>query len=339
MNQPYVSTASSFEINRQKGRVPTDEVLARARQPMVLLGAAAIALMYPLGLVLGGPLAGLSAAGLALSSAFIRYTLVHAWAEAPLALFLLLAALLAAIGARKVAGGTGGWLAWGLALGGVLGLASATKLTGLVGFPIVLAVAGLLAFRSWHTGDTGTARRLSAWGTLATATALLLMVALNPFLWRGPVAGLVSMIEQRRDEMAFQQEQWPEFAVLNVADRPWLMAVGATRVGPWGDLPPVAVVVGLGLAAAGLWSLRPRLSPLTGEPATLMLVAWLGGYAIAIFGGLGLSYPRYFLPACLLLLPLMGAGIEYVFTSLRAVVRSKDAAPASPLHAKDGAEA
>src|SRR4249919_3393328 len=28
MNQPYVSTASSFEINRQKGRVPADEVLA-----------------------------------------------------------------------------------------------------------------------------------------------------------------------------------------------------------------------------------------------------------------------------------------------------------------------
>jgi hypothetical protein len=66
MNQPYVSTASSFEVNRQKGRVPTDEVLARARQPMVLLGAAAIALLYPLGLLLGGPVAGLSAAGLAL---------------------------------------------------------------------------------------------------------------------------------------------------------------------------------------------------------------------------------------------------------------------------------
>ena len=33
---------------------------------------------------------------LALSSPFVRYTLVHTWAEAPLAFFLVLAALLAA---------------------------------------------------------------------------------------------------------------------------------------------------------------------------------------------------------------------------------------------------
>ena len=101
---------------------------------------------------------------------------------------------------------------------------------------------------------------------------------------------------------------------LNVADRPWLLAVGATRVGPWGDLPPLAVVIGLALAAAGVWSLRRQLSPLAIEPATLMLLAWLGGYAVAIFAGLGLSYPRYFLPACLLLLPLMGAGLGYVLS-------------------------
>src|SRR3954452_8402555 len=93
LNQPYVSTASSFEVNRQKGRVPTDDVLARSRQPMVLLGAGAVALLYPLGVLLGGALAGtatgvlagVAAALLALSSPFVRYTLVHTWAEAPLA--------------------------------------------------------------------------------------------------------------------------------------------------------------------------------------------------------------------------------------------------------------
>ena len=163
MNQPYVSTASSFEVNRQKGRVPTDDVLARARQPMVLFGAAAIALLYPLGLLLGGPLAGLSAVGLALASTFLRYTLVHAWAEAPLSFFLLLAALLAAVGAQKIAGGTGRWWRWGLALGVALGLASATKLTGLVGVLIVVGVAGLLALRAWRAGDRLSARQVVSW--------------------------------------------------------------------------------------------------------------------------------------------------------------------------------
>jgi hypothetical protein len=43
-----------------------------------------------------------------------------------------------------------------------------------------------------------------------------------------------------------------------------------------------------------------------------MLTAWLIGYTAAIVAGLGLSYPRYFLPACLLLLPFMGAGLAYL---------------------------
>ena len=337
MNQPYVSTASSFEVNRQKGRVPTDEVLARARQPMVLLGAAAIALLYPLGLVLGGPLVGLGAAGLSLTSAFLRYTLVHAWAEAPLAFFLLLSALLAAVGARRVMTGHGRWLSWSLGLGVALGLASATKLTGLVGIPIVLGVGGLLALRSWRAGDAPGTKRIAAWASVAAVTGLMLVVAVNPFLWRGPIVGLTSMVEQRRDEMAFQQEQWPEFAVLNVSERPWLLAVGTTRVGPWGDLPAVAVASGLGLSALGIWSLRRQLRPFTGEPAVLMLLAWLAGYTVAIFGGLGLSYPRYFLPACLLLLPLMGTGLDHLLGSAVSLLRARNAVPAPPLRAGERA--
>ena len=307
MNQPYVSTASSFDVNRRKGRVPTDEVLARARQPMVLLGAGAVALLYPLGLLLAGPLAGLAAVALALTSPFLRYTLLHAWAEASLACFLLLAALLACLGARRVAV-EGRWVWWGIGLGIALGLASSSKLTGLVGIPIVAAVAAILALDARVRGPTGLARRYVAWATAATATALALIVLVNPYLWRGPVAGLAGMIEQRRDEMAFQQQQWPEFAVLTVAERPWLMAVGTTRVGPWGDLPLVAVPIGLGLAAIGLARALRRRTPIGVAAPTLMFLAWLGGYALAIFTGLGLSYPRYFLPACLLLLPPMGAG-------------------------------
>lgn len=336
MNQPYVSTASSYEVNVQKGRVPTDDVLARARQPMVLLGAGAIALLYLLGLLLGGPVAGLAAVALALSSPFLRYTFVHAWAEAPLSYFLLLAALLASLGARRVQAGVD-WLWWGLGLGVVLGLASATKLTGIVGILIVLGVAAILAALRWRAEGRPAARRAVLWAGCAAAVAVVLMVALNPYLWRGPISGFAGMIEERRTEMADQQQQWPEFAVLDVRDRPWLMAVGTTRFGPWAEMPALAVPLGLGFAALGLWALRGRLSPRAPEPTAAMLLAWLSGYALAIFGGLGLSYPRYFLPACLLLLPLTGAGVVAAVGYLTALVRPARAPRAEALSAASSA--
>ncbi|MFN8636795.1 MAG: hypothetical protein U0893_23350 [Chloroflexota bacterium] len=345
LNQPYVSTASSFEVNRQKGRVPTDDVLAAARQPMVLLGAAAIALLYPLGVLLAGSTAGplgasapgLLAVALALTSSFLRYTLVHAWAEAPIACFLLLSACLAAYGARHLA--TGGSIArWGGGLGLALGLASATKLTGLVGLPIVaLAAVFALVMRPGHrsppplprTGegvggrgpgqDLLGARGVVAGSAVAVVVALAVFVGLNPYLWRGPVSGMAGMLDERQREMTEQQEQWPEFAVYGAGDRLWQTAVGSTRVGPWGEQPLAASVVGLAFGALGLAAAVRRAWP---DPldrlAVLTLVAWLAVYTVAILAGLKLSYPRYFLPSCLLLLPFCGTGAAII---LHAVAR------------------
>jgi hypothetical protein len=307
MNQPYVSTASSFEVNRQKGRVPTDEVLARARQPMVLLGAGAIALLYTLGVLLGGSTVGLVAAALALSSPFIRYTLIHAWAEAPLAFFLVLSALLAAYGLQRMLRG-GRLLVWAVALGGALGLASATKLTGLVGIGLTIGCCAVLALWLWRrNGDPVGARRIVAWAALAATVAVALFVAVNPYLWRGPVAGLQGMIGERRDEMAFQQDQWPEYAVHGWLERPWLTISGSLQVGPLAESPlaaPVNVpllVVGIAGLAAGVR--RGGLASPAG-----MLAGWTLGYFVVVVLGLGLKYPRYFMPTTLVFLPLVALG-------------------------------
>ncbi|MCC6175068.1 MAG: hypothetical protein IT305_07175 [Chloroflexi bacterium] len=320
MNQPYVSTASSFEVNRRKGRVPSDDVLAIARQPMVLLGAGAMALLYPLGLLLGGPVAGLTAVSLALSSAFLRYTFVHVWAEAPLAFFLLLSALLAAVGARRTIDGRV-WSGWAIGLGLALGLASATKLTGLAGLPLIVVSSALLAAGAWRRGEGHTVRMLIGWSGLACIVALVVFVAVNPFLWRGPMSGLVGMVQERREEMAFQQQQWPEFAVLDARDRPWLTLVGSTRIGPWSETPAVAVPLGAGLAVLGIvtLALRWHTSHPARRTASTMLLVWLVGYLAVIVAGLGLSYPRYFLPACLLLLPWLGAGMSALVGGARRV--------------------
>ena len=318
LNQPYVSTASSFEVNRRKGRVPEDDVLAAARQPMVLLGAGAIALLYPLGVLIAGMGGGVVAVGLALTSTFLSYTLVHAWAEAPLAFFLLLSALLSAAGARRVAQG-GGSAAWAVSLGLAIGLASTTKLTGLVGLPIVAFVSTVAAIRPVGESATRLRKRLLLGAVIATTTMLAVMIGLNPFLWRGPISGLASMVVQRQQEMADQQEQWPEYAVYGIPAKVWQTAVGSTRLGPWSDIPPLAVPIGLGLGALGLVTgLRRPIADRGDRAAVNMLVGWLVFYVVVIMAGLGLSYPRYFLPSCLLFAPFVGAGGA---TAIQAVAR------------------
>ena len=327
LNQPYVSTASSFEVNRQKGRVPTDDVLARSRQPMVLLGAGAAALLYPLGLVLGGPLAGVAAALLALTSPFIRYTLVHTWAEAPLAFFLLLSALLAAVGVQRIVSqrvsvGRAAW--WAVWLGLGLGLASATKLTGLVGVAPVLATAGLwlwaargaepegsAALERGTAAMSGVRRALLVWTAVAAAVTVAVFVIVNPYLWPDPLGGVMGMVEERRDEMAFQQDQWPEFAVKGWAERPWLTTTGSLQVGPLAETP-MAVLVNLPLAIVGLVAISRNLRQRSIPLAVVSLMAWAGVYLVAIVGGLGLKYPRYFMPTTLLLLPVVGLGVAVV---------------------------
>ena len=219
-----------------------------------------------------------------------------------------------------------------MALGLALGLASATKLTGLVGLPIVVGMSLVVGALAWQVRP---ARGCPPPGRLVDAErggGARLFVVVNPYLWRGPVSGLLGMVEERRDEMAFQQEQWPEFAVLSLSERPWLTMVGSTRVGPWADLPAVAVPLGLGLAALGL-ATSVQAARRAGFPAlsaTAMLIAWLAGYTLAILAGLGLSYPRYFLPACVLLLPFVGAGAGAL------ILRAAKLAGASPAQRTPG---
>jgi len=338
MNQPYVSTASSVEANRRRGRVPTDDVLATARQPMVVLGAGAVALLYALGALLGGPTAGLLTAVLALSGGFLRYTLVHAWAEAPLAFFLLLSALLVALCARSLARGECG-AGWATATGLALGLACTTKLTGYVGLATTLGLtlaATLCARRRQRAGlvarDVAGMAAPRAWlgaGMATVPTALAVTVALNPFFWRGPAQGLAEMVTQRRDEMADQQKQWPEFAVLDWRDRPGLTAVGSTRFGPWDESAAFAVPLNLALVVLGGVALaiaaRRGAAPPGGWPAAIVILAWTVAHLAAIVGGLGLSYPRYFLPALLLLLPLAGVGGAWLVGLVRAAVSRRRA--------------
>jgi hypothetical protein len=124
------------------------------------------------------------------------------------------------------------------------------------------------------------------------------------------------MLEERRDEMAFQQDQWPEYAVNGWAERPWLTVNGSLQVGPLAEtsLPetPLAVLVNLPLLIVGLAGLFRQWRQGRLALATASLLAWAAIYTVVIVAGLGLKYPRYFMPSTLLLLPLVGLGLAMV---------------------------
>jgi hypothetical protein len=352
LNEPYVSTASSYEVNVMKGRVPTDDVLWRSRQPLALLGAGAIGLLYLFGARVGGVWVGLVTAALALSSSFIRYTFVHVWAEGPLAFFFVLSALLAVAGAPALVDGRR-WVRWTIGLGLALAVATSVKMTGVVGIVALgawaVAVAGQ-AFWSRRTrsdqladaAPSGLPRAATApvaWRALrATGIVAIVVgtvwVAVNPFLWRGPLVGTWLMIANRAEETAYQQEQWPEYAVHDWAERPWLTLSGSVQVGPFAETPLTALV-NLPLLAMGLVAVvgHTRRSGVLAQ--TSMLIAWVVTYFVVIVLGLGLKYPRYFMPTTLLFLPVVALGlilgIQTVWNLLpRALGRPRPAEQGAP---------
>ncbi|MFN8525093.1 MAG: hypothetical protein U0821_18510 [Chloroflexota bacterium] len=317
LNQPYVSTARSVDANRRRGRVPEDAVLHEARVPMVVLAAVGIAAIASVAGALAGPLAAVTAGALALSSPIVRYTLVHAWAEAPL--FCLMAVSLALASHPSCQRGAIGRSSL---LGISLGAASAVKLTGLVG----LAATGAALLT-----DPLRTRAHAALPGAAVAAAVVLVfgatffLGVNPYLWPDPAGGFVGMLEERATEMAEQQRQWPEFAVTDPFTRPWLTVRGALQFGPWADTPLAVPIGGVLVLAGGYAILRPGSSTTDdARHAGWMLAWWVACYAIAITAGLGLSYPRYFMPLCLLLIPVAAIGAVKVVSATVAVSRRPD---------------
>jgi hypothetical protein len=251
-------TDRSREFNRQRGNIPTDELLDAARRVVFVFALASTLLLYPIGRVL---------------------------AESVLAFFTLLAFLLAARVAAlygKQAAGRGVAYGWPLGLGLALGLASATKLTGVLG-GVGLAVFGVLqyALRWWQT------RRWPGLGLWPDAAlmALLVFMLVNPLLYPDPLARTVMLFEHRRDEMREQALGTPRLAVPDdlgvraaLLSRRTFLEYGTFQ--RWLGVPLDAVLMTAGLAIALVLSWRTaRRAGMLGPPA--LLFCWtVATYAV-----------------------------------------------------------
>jgi hypothetical protein len=329
-----------YQENLKEGRVPGPNILQPVRRTMAIVGALSIVLLFVAGRLVGGTLAG-AVAGLAtISSPLLQMYFVQARTEALLAFFSTIALVVLLVAARRYqASGRIGWAGW--ALGPILGLALATKLTAAVailGGCAYGGVAGLARLR--HAPSE--AARMIVW---AVATGLLasgIWVVVNPFLWGGPVDRTWSMLEQQQSIMVEQGQQFGNPVDLSLPGRLILMVCrsfvdnstpafdyGAPAGSPplirrtFTDLPIVfGLSIELVLAAVGLAALLARaLRVWQGgrrHGVETALLWWLAAYLVGIGANLSLDWPRYYVPTAFFGALLIGLGVDLLVRAIRS---------------------
>ncbi len=335
LNEPW-DTSLTFAQNEAQGNMPTPAQLSLARLGSALAACGAVLLLFWLGRQAGGWVAGLAAAGWLAGNFYARELLTRATGDGLLLTLLLwtlaltvplLTALAAATDAaaaqrpwRRVAGLT-------LAVGVVLGLATAAKLTAVFALPALALTLPLDAGLRWVGSDRRvTAARLLRRRLVAaaaailgvTAVALAVFVAVNPALWPQPVAGSVTLFTFRQEEMAQQMVAFPDVAIPTLPrrfqlalTRPLFLYSFGASVGQMvsGDaggaqaarLPLDAVLVALGLLTALgsrlslFWRRRttaatlPATEPHRPSGPGLGVVGCTAVWTLVVYGGIALT--------------------------------------------------
>ncbi len=281
--------------NAQAGNIPSARLLAAARHATFPFAVGSMALIYVVGRTLGGRVAGLAAVTLALANPLLTTIWTRALAESILAFFSLLALVLALrVLPRLTVGHVRPWLP--IALGASLALATATKLSG------GIAVVGVGIFALMQQALTLVrTRRLAGlrnWIDIGLA-AVIVFIAVNPLLYPSPVVRTLALIQQRRDEMEFQQDVFESRAVpdgLSERAQRVVFRVFVTNATPARPLPfsPDVVLVTVGCLIL-LARVRRELQDGQAGPSLLFLL-WAAAFYGIITVNLGFDSAHYYAP-------------------------------------------
>jgi hypothetical protein len=180
------------------------------------------------------------------------------------------------------------------------GLAVGTKLTGLMVAgcpPIAIGLAGLRDLASGGE-DRRRAGRWAASLALYAATMSACAVAVNPTLYRSPIARVCRMLDHRWATAKLQQEVFPDVALPSPVDRADRLFRALLWTHP--ELRDEAFsMLHLNLAALGLcWLIAAQL-PGGRDPRrwalTLPVLVWTTVVAVVMTPLVLLNWPRYFL--------------------------------------------
>ncbi|MFT4037075.1 MAG: glycosyltransferase family 39 protein [Thermomicrobiales bacterium] len=300
-NPPW-DFAQTWEANLAAGARPVWADLQAARSTSALLVAATAVTLVGIASVFVPPGWALLAGLIFAVHPFSRYIGALATADAAFGLLIALAALAMAQYARRRS-----WQ-WAAAVGVLLGLGGATKLSPLA-VAAALAIGGIALACGPEWIRPAGSRRFAGHGVLIAVAAGVAFLVVYPYLWPDPVGRTVNLFTFRVDEMAAQASDWPVMAVptraealrrtaLNFTDHYSLTGSLAAimHVRPPRALPQLEVLLAVtGVALMARESLRAGLNS-----AQALVLALLGGQVAITIMGMRSEFDRYHLPAALL---------------------------------------
>jgi len=204
------------------------------------------------------------------------------------------------------------------------GLTISVKLTAVLLAATILAYA-MLALILWLPRRSLVSAVAWRWSMLAVIVSMVIMVAMNPFLYPNPADRLQQMFAFRTQEMFGQaalsenEAVPPGLAVrLPLAAERTLFELATLnkRFNAPLDLPLVA----LGLATLGYRLIRRRSEQETLGPDGFMLLCC----AVTMVGlawNLGLDWARYYMPLLTLTSILIGVGADSLLRAIRGIAR------------------
>jgi len=308
--------------NFREGNIPTPQLLAAARRTTFPYAVGGMVLIYVVGRMLGGRVAGLAAAAFALTNPLLTTLWTRALAESIVAFFSLLALAIALyVLPRLTCTLSTPWLP--VVSGASLALASASKLSG------GIAVVGLAAFALVQQGLAYARTRRTAgirsWIDLGLA-ACILFIVVNPLLYPSPAGRTLALLKQRQDEMEFQQDVFERQAVpddLGSRVERVLTRVTVTFATPKGPLPisPEVPFVAAGMIVVAVLAGLDLRRWHAGRP--LLFLLWTAGFYAVITVNLGFDSPHYYAPLVTANAVLAGLAVGALAEAVRKLVASR----------------
>ncbi len=313
-----------WEENISAGNKPSPEDLAAGRRTSaVLIALTTVAIAAIAHVFVSLPWA-LTAAAIFAIHPFSVYIGSIAMADALFGLLIALAALAGAAYARRP-----GWPRAAL-LGVVLGLGGATKLSplavavGLLAVMLALATVVFLRVR-----DRRRAAGIARDGLTILLAAVVIFVAVYPYLWLDPAGRTGNLFAFRVQEMSVQSSDWPVMAVpnrveavrrvgLNFLDRFNLAGSVLSLVGA--SAPLALRASELLLALAGIVVMTVAAMRAGPHSAHMAVLAVLGGQAMVTVLGMRSEFDRYHLPIALLGVVGVAVGLEWLARTIRQAV-------------------
>lgn len=336
-----------WEWNTQNGMYPTQEDLRAGRMTNVFLGSVAVVLTFLAVRLLSNSFGGAVAAIILIVHPLQAWHNRLALADTTLTLTLAAMVLALILLMRRP-----GWFK-AIAVGVIIGIGGANKLTPLALAFVVAGVGVILLGREVYRRRTSSTRRSTLRAPVPGAGDLSWMlisvplvagatfVAVYPYLWPHPFENTAKLLNFRQQEMDAQARLYPRFAVESTweaVERTWISLSGGPnetgqqmwsatdRMLTWSGLPGLGDRLGsldliLALLGVGLLIVLGIRLPINSGHLIVALV--LSAQVLVIVLSMRTDFERYYLPVVLTVAILAGSGLGLIAQSATALLPTR----------------